>query len=310
MRACLTAIAIAFVATDSAAGVLNDFNLIVLRNVVSGTSEVEGRTIVFGDIRNSNAQNYAIFPESMSVPTTPGVNTSDTLIVGGRNFNNLNVNNGGVRIGGSGTSAPINNADYVSTNDAGVAGITAHVSQQVDAITNFFDGLTVNSSVNTSDFNKAVFNSTQGSGGISVFEVNHQFFNRNGTIDLAGDLTADLFLIKVNGASDITSGNAFNVKTAEFSNDSFQEKIVWYFPNATNLNLVNGIGGALVAPNASFRFGTPVEGSIVVKDLRLTSEVHLPTLEYEYEVIPEPGTGALCVVGAVVMINRRRRKAN
>ena len=295
---------IALGSIDVGAGVAGDFNLIVLGDVISGTSEVEGRTIILGDIRSSNTQNYAIFSESMSAPTTPGVNTSDTLLVGGRIHNNLNVNHGGVRVGGAGTSAAINNADYLITNDSGVAGITSYVTQQIGLLTNHFDELDVNSSVNTTDFNKAVFNSTQGAGSVAVFEVNHQFFNRNGTIDLAGDLTADLFLIKVNGAKNITSGNAFNVKTSEFSNDSYQEKIVWYFPDATDLNLVNGIGGSLIAPNANLRFGTPVEGSIVVKNLRLTSEVHLPTMQYEG--IPEPGTASLIFAGSGLLIRRRR----
>lgn len=128
MKRLITCLAMALGSVEVAAGVLGDFNLVVLGDVISGTSEVEGRSIVLGDIRSSNTQNYAIFSQSMSDPSTPGVNSSDTLLVGGRIYNNLNVNHGGVRVGGPGAGAAINNADYLNTNDSGVAGIASHVT--------------------------------------------------------------------------------------------------------------------------------------------------------------------------------------
>ena len=304
-RAALWAAALVMGTSATArAGVLSDFNLIALGDV-TGTSEVEGRSLVFGDVVGS-AKNFAILPAAVaSSPTTPGVGAGDALVVGGQVLATSNVNHGGVRVRGADGGAAINNADFVTFNDAGVDAVLTRAAAEISQADAYFAGLTADSSVDLSDFNQAIFTSTPGADGVAVFDIDASFFGRNGTFDLRGDTSADLFVIRVGGSTSLTSGNALNVFANEFGQDAFQSRIVWDFSALTGqLNLVNGLGGSVFAPGADLTFGSPLEGTVVARNVNLASEVHLPT-----SVVPEPAAGLVAFTTAAPLLLRRRRGA-
>lgn len=306
-----TAAALCLFANASFANSLADFNLIVLGDLTTGTSEVEGRTLIFGDITASSTLNFGILPESISTPTsTPGVAQNDSLIVGGQTFTQLNVNNGNARFGGAPTSVTINNnAGSVTFNDAAaIAPILNTVTADIAATTTFFDSLTANSTANLNDFNLAIFNSNPGTDNIAVFDLDASFFSRNGTVDLQGNLSADLFLFRLldEDTTTLDVSTALNFFANEFNDDAFQSRIAFYLPNVELLDLPNGIGGAVIAPNADVTFGSPLEGTVVVNNLALNSEIHLPALDTS--AIPEPSSLALLAGGALFAGMRRRRK--
>lgn len=309
----------------ASAGVLNDFNLIAFGNV-TGTSEVEGRAIVFGDI-SGNAKGFSMKPgNSFKSSDSAGGKSSDGLIVGGQVKGQIHVNNGGVQIGGDSTRVAINNAKYVNYNSKGVQQILKEAATEVAQTTKYFDSLTANSKADLSDMNTAKFISTPGADKVSVFDVDASLFNRNGMMDLVNGLNAkldpagELFLFRVRG-KEIKAGSAFNVFGNEFGQAAFQQRIVWYFPDATKLSLGNGLGGAVIAPNADISFRSPLKGTVVGMNIQLNGEIHMPSLILPQlpavavppanADVPEPATIAsvgLILCGAIAARYRRRAK--
>lgn len=298
-----------FVPAAAYASSISDFNLIAFGDV-TGTSEVEGRSAIFGNL-SGNSKTFVTRAAGLNSPVmTAGLAVNDGLIVGGSvSGGPMNVNLGAdTRVAGPGNAGSVNpNGGSAFFNDANVATILSAVQSSVLATESFFDAQATNSTIDGSDFNKVVFESTPVDG-IAVFETtSSDLFLRNGQFDLIGDLSADLFLIKVTGAIDInTSG--LNPNSNEFNDPAFQSRIVFYFEDATDqtdLQFNGGLGGALFAREANLRVTNPLEGTVVAGDVVLDSEIHLPTLQ-----VPEPGTALLLGLGLFgVAIRSRRRSA-
>ncbi len=285
---------------------INDFNLIALGDV-TGTSEVEGRAFVGGDV-SGNVKNFATMAPGLLGPVgTSGLVASDGLVVGSQLLGGVNVNNGGnVRVAGadSGSIVNANGGGSVTFNDAGVATITNDVLANVAAAGAYFDSFTADSIIDSSDFNNLVFNSTPGADGIAVFDMPASFLtSRNGGFDLQGDLSADLFLIRVSG-SNLTASNALNPLNNEFGQDAFQERVVFYFPDATFLHL-NALGGSVFAPDADLTNTSILEGTVVANNVILNGEIHLPTTTV---VVPEPTSTAALATGGLLALRRSRAR--
>lgn len=305
----LSVLCVALLSSVSAsAGVLNDFNMIAFGNL-TGTSEVEGRSLVEGNIVG-NAKNFAIRDGAIANPTsTKGVAQTDSLIVGGQVQTTIQVNRGNVLIGGTqykGSQNPvqINNSPSVKYQQD-VQGILTQAKAEIGQIESYFKSLTVNSVIDFKKDNVVQFVSNPVKG-ISVFDTDASMFKRNGVMDLVNAVdsglapTGDLFLIRVSGEQIDTSGG-LNVFDNEFKKDSgYQQRIVWYFPEATSLDVAKGLGGSVIAPRANIRLGSPIEGTVVGRDINLTAEIHLPTLmlpalptpssDTPAKVVPEPAS--------------------
>lgn len=298
-------------AGPAAASALNDFNLIVLGNL-SGTSEVEGRTVVFGNI-TGNAKNFATDSEAVADPVdTEGLNQSDGLIVGGQIQTTVQVNNGGVRVGGSSYSGTqVNNADYVTYNDDTVADLLTAIAQDVADFTTMLDGLAVDSTVNPVDRNYAQFICTPGDDDIAVFEIDAAFLTSgNYNFDLVGAEDVDLIVITITGSDAVTIGSNLHM-AYEFLDEAYQAKIVWYLPDVTELTICTLLGGSVIAPNADLTLYSPVEGTVVANNVYLNAEIHLPSLdtpETPTNPVPEPGTMVLFGLGGLVLGVFRSRK--
>lgn len=286
---------------------LSDYNVIVSGNL-STTSEVEGRTIVGGNITSGNSSNFGIKLQG-KVPSTDLV-----LRVGGNinSGNPINLDAGSLELGGS----IINNrkinynggGSLVSNPGVSYSGIFSDLTDASNAIA----GLTANSTgmivANMpGQPGPFVFTANPDSSGTAVFSINGNSVFGNSNIQNMQIVTNNAADILINVAGTVINWNAGDMIGA-FDQDEWQERIVWNFYEATTINFGGKeFGGQILAPNATITTNGVIEGSVFAKNLTTQSEVHLPG--YNGNLVPEPSSALLSIVGATAMLLRRKRAA-
>lgn len=280
------------------ASAINDWNLIVRHNLTT-TSEVEGRTIVGGNI--SGTSNYGI----KLLPPANYVNI-DSLVVGGTvAANNYQVNSGRARLFGSKGSANfnMNGGGALIQNDSGVTAMVNSAWADVVNASSYCSSLAATNTVTLPSGQPAgvVFNSVLGPGGVAVFSVNGNALFQNNLvqqmdINMNGATTV---VINVAGTNITYNGGnmlgGFNIPNAG--------KIIWNFYQATTLNIDRHFFGAILAPLATMSNSTAIEGSVFTDTFNQNGEVHLPNFSGN---IPAPGAMALLGMGTLIATRRRR----
>ena len=101
-----------------------------------------------------------------------------------------------------------------------------------------------------------------------------------------------------------TNGNMVGDLTQSY----WRERVIWNFYEATSINFGSkNMMGQVLAPNASVTTAGNIDGSIFAKNLTTTSEVHLPGYKGNITIVPEPSSSLLGLIGATVLIFRRKR---
>lgn len=289
------ALAAAAVSTAQA-GVLNDWNLIVLEDLTS-TQEVEGRTMVGRDLFTGASQ----YGTMLDRPSHFGI---DVLVVG-RNLNggDVHMEAGNLRLGGTRTGAVLFNGGGSQINDAGAAGMVAAAHAQAAGVSSFLAGLAATNTVSIPTGSPAPvnFSAVAGVGGVAVFNVDGNQLFSNGFVqqfDIAMN-SATTVIINVSGTS-IThdEGNflgGFNAGNAS--------TILWNFYEAETLDIDRALYGAVLAPNAHLTNGNFIAGSVVVENFTQNGEIHLPTYT---GYVPAPGSLAAIGIAGLVATRRRR----
>ncbi|NER84746.1 MAG: choice-of-anchor A family protein [Leptolyngbya sp. SIO1D8] len=310
-----TAVAIAVMPTAAAqAFSFSDYNLVVFGDLYSN-SEVEGNAFIGGDL-NGNSSNYCIkcSPDGSFTP----FDGNGLKVVGDINGTPKNVNNGANVEYGDTLNAHIN------TNGGGTVTHNSDLASEFDALENFLKdtsvelaGLESNSSVATPGQQPGAvrFNSSGAKTAIFNIDISQLFSNKTQQIelDLNGSETA---IINVSGTS--ASWNQGNM-VGSLVNDATQQKVVWNFYEAEDLQFNNAFYGSLLAPLAHLTNQTELEGNVVVKSLQQNGEVHLPTFKGELPVVsppqeeepksvPEPATalGLITILGFGAIRKRHR----
>lgn len=285
---------------------LSDYGVVVSGNL-STNSDIEGRTIVGGDITSKSSANFGIKLKN-KVPKKDLVLRVQGNVVAG---SPLQLNAGSLELGGS------LNGRIVNYNGGG-----SLVSNPKADYREIFSDLTLASqNLATYGANSEALLIANGPGqpgpfrmtaspdssGLAVFSINAQ--------NLFGNKLAQQIELITKGASDIlinvagksvnwTAGNMVGDLTKEY----WRERVVWNFYEATSVDFGSkNMMGQVLAPYASVTASGNIDGSIFAKNLTTTSEVHFPGYNGSITVIPEPGTSALGLIAAAILLVRRKR---
>ena len=303
----------------SAADILADFNIVTLGNLTS-TSEVEGRTLVEGNLSGSSSTYFTrgnqISPVSGIAALTVGgnvqqsgyinVNNSGTLAVGGSAVN-VNMNGGTGKVAGSYSGN--NNGNAIQS---GASVSIPSVASQVSSLSSALMGLTSNSSYTTGS-NTLTLNAAPNASGVAVFTianaaavfsaVNQVSINLNGATSV---------IINVGGASATLAEN-FLAGSAQ----SAATKLLWNFYEATALTVSAEFGGTVLAPLANVTTSASIDGTLIANNVTQNGEMH----QYAYSgvlpvassgasgaaaAVPEPAPLTLALAGALLLWGRAR----
>ncbi|MBK1829838.1 choice-of-anchor A family protein [Verrucomicrobiaceae bacterium R5-34] len=279
---------------------LSDYSVIVSGDF-STTSDVEGRTLVGGDLTGSNSMNLAIKLQNTVDSSTFTLQVAGDIVSG----NSINLNAGSIELGGS-ISRNVNyNGGGSLVSNPGVS--YDAIFAQLDAASSQLSGLASNSvaSFPSSQPGPLVFSATPDDDGTAIFSYSgNDIFSNNYVQQIELDLnSASTVVINVSGTDiDWTSGNM----VGSFTDLAVRESVIWNFYEAESIDFGSyNMMGQVLAPNATVTTSANIDGSIYAQNLTTTSEVHLPT--YNGELVPEPSSLAMLGLSAFAFLMRRKR---
>jgi choice-of-anchor A domain-containing protein len=301
-RSICSVFGVAALGVSASAGILNDYNLIALGNLDSD-SEVEGRAYIGGSIVGQASSNYG----TMLLPRADYANVDVLTVVGNVGSGNaLQVDSGDFRYGGS--LSRIVNTNGVGGQtfaDPSVASTLAGVQAALTGASASMLTLTADStaSLPSGQPAAAVFNCTPGSDGIAVFNVSGaQVFSNNLVQQIELNLNgATAVVINVSGTNiTFNQGNMVGAWNTAFA----RANVIWNFHQATNILFDRAMNGAVLAPLATLRNNTVIEGSTFVGGVfTQRGEVHLPGYT---GYVPTPGAAGLLGLAGLAAARRRR----
>ena len=249
------------------------YDLITLGDL-STSSDVEGRTFVGNDLISGNSATFAI-----RQPRDP----SDRTFVVVRNLvagNPLNLNAGSLLLGGNRNNRIINfNGGGSLIADSSLTNTTMTTILKEGSAN--LAKLTANNSVTMpgSQPGPFRFEVTNVNQGVAIFQIKASDLFDNTKVQQI-ELTpnqAQTIVINVAGA---TVNWQYGNMVGNLANQSWRANLIWNFYEATTIDLDGkNFMGALLAPLATVKAGGPIDGSVAVRSLTTTGEVHLPVYQ-------------------------------
>ena len=282
-------------------GILREWNLVVLGDLTS-SSEVEGRTFVGGNL-SGNSSNYNIKPEEASPNGQPGLivvgnvtgghknlNNGSGAIVGGNVQSGFNLNGQQtVQVGGTLSKTNINSNVVTSGLAASDPSFVQNLKQNASLIessalnlSHDLGALSSNSNLQIAG-NRGVFNAAPGTDGVAVFTIDTSDLAKIGEIDFRLN-GAGTVVVNVTGSSVVLNDNFLG------GTQQLGEKVIWNFPEATDLNFSTAFGGSVLAPKAHAKTANYIQGSAVFGSLTQNGEMHVGTYKGGYTPPGNPGT--------------------
>lgn len=314
-------IATAGLASMANASPLYDYNLIVFDDVIGATSQVDGRTIIGGNLISPNAANFAT--GSSMGPFNSGyyglqvggnldaqinVNNGANVRVGGNVDRNVSLNGGGtLYLGGSvKPGAHVNGGPTAGITPGQITADVAIMRSELEATSATLAGLAANSFEEKNG--KLVANPD--SQGVAVFQFDASRFNGKSSdmnLNINGATTV---IINVAGAN-LTLAAPPNLNGG--FNKGNSSKILWNFYDAQNIDMRTPWDGAVLAPFANLDMdnASGINGSVAVRQLSNLDGAIRGNLYTGIAPIPTPASASLLAgVGLVACRRRRRRNAS
>lgn len=288
--------AVAGLGAAAQAGVMNQYNLIVLGQLNNSSQDVEGRVFVGGNLISGGSPTLA---KNLNAAAYAG---QTTVAVGGNvSVGNMNLQAGNLRYGGSFSGNFNANGGGNRAQDLSLPGQVAGISAELHAASTALKNLAANSSTSLVG-NQLNFNAVGNGQGVAVFNIAGNLLNNGGVgqinLNLAG---VSKIVINVSGANvNISSAGNF---VGNWQNSGLRPNIIWNFHEATNVNIQKQIFGAVLAADALVTNSTAIEGSVFAGAMNQNGEVHLPGYT---GLIPAPGVLALAGLGGLIAARRRR----
>lgn len=283
---------------------LSDYSVVVSGNF-STNSDVEGRTLVGGNLTGSSSANFGIKLQNTVSKNDLTLRVAGDIVSG----NPIQLNAGSLELGGS------LNGRHINYNGGGslISNPSADYTSLINELTFASDtlsGFTANSTLIVPGAQPAAFkfDSAPDTNGLAVFLVDgNSLFNNQKVqqIELLANGATDVLINVSGGTINWQHGNMVGL----FTQNGWRENIVWNFFEAENINFGSkNMMGQILAPNASVTAQGNLDGSIFAKNLSTTSEVHLPGYKGNI-VIPEPSSAILIGAAGLALLVRRKRAA-
>ena len=294
------------VASAQSLSSLTDYSVVVSGNL-STNSDIEGRTIVGGNITSSSSANFGIRLQN-TVPRSDLVLRVAGNIVAG---NPIQLNAGSLELGGSRNNRIVNyngGGSLVSNPGVNYSGIIEDLTLASQNLATY--GSNSNALfISNGPGQPGPFRMTASpdSAGLAVFSINSNNLFGNNLVQQIELLTNNSTNILINVAGQSVNWTAGNM-VGNLTQNKWRERVVWNFYQATSIDFGSrNMMGQVLAPNATVTTSANIDGSIFAKNLITTSEVHLPGYRGSIVVIPEPSTSLLGIIGATAMLFLRRR---
>jgi len=290
------------------------YNLIVFGDLAGVSSNIEGRTLVGGNVTGS-AGDFAV-----RASISPD---DDALRVGGNlSLGNANVQRGGVTVGGASTSninlngpgddtASFGGPSTGNVNGAGggvFPNLGAAASVEVSGIRNDLEAYSSNilrgltgESVSKDAANNLVFDADHRSG-VVVFEINGRLFDAAGGNNVNQyrlENAAHVDAVVVNVIGDNLRINTGNMNAGS-GFDALADRTVWNFFEA----------GTLLADDLiDIDSGNGMTGTVVAQSItNLNAQIHLPTAGVRVTSVPAPSAALAAGMGLLALAARRPRR--
>ncbi|QDT54398.1 hypothetical protein Pan44_24310 [Caulifigura coniformis] len=306
LGACLVLSAILLTTRSASAELIPGYENVIGGNL-NGQAQIEGRTIVRGDVLGGFAQ----FGTGLVPPAVYA--NADTLLVGGNlQSSGLTMHAGDVRLGGTNSGATVNlngpGSELFQNDSTALSSANAAVSQ-LGLASDFYSNAAVNSTTTIVGTN-ITLNPLPGPDGLAVLAVNAvNIQNALFSLAVAGVPPDTRFLINVVG--NLSSDPILANFDASFADPAIYSRILWNFQDQTSeLNLSREWYGSILLPDASLVTTSAINGMVLVGgDFTSSSEVRFPEFQgFTPFAVPELSSFFLATLaGLGYLVSRRKR---